>query len=173
MSGARQLLILGGIALALWGMSHGLWYALFAEHQAIDAIGTSLTRGFTSAAERNPVAAEAALRQYRQAKYTYDREVDAHGHWIGLALLLIVLGVGFDQIGFSERIKFLLGLGLVAGAVIFPLGVLLETVSHGPLPRAVAIAGSAMLIASLAGATLGFSRSWITEESRKDVFLRG
>src|SRR5437899_6639238 len=34
MSGSRRLLIIGGVALAIWGMSYGLWYAVFAEHQA-------------------------------------------------------------------------------------------------------------------------------------------
>jgi len=31
MSGSRRLLIVGGIALALWGMGYGLWYAVFAS----------------------------------------------------------------------------------------------------------------------------------------------
>ncbi len=159
MSGARRLLLLGGIALALWGMSYGLWYAVFAEHQALDDIGASLAAGFSAAAERDSGAATDALGQYREAKYVYDRQVDVHGHWIGLAMLLIVLGIGFDRVEFSGRAKFLLALGLLLGAVIFPLGVLLQTVSHGPLPRAVAIAGSAMIIAALAGSVWGFARS--------------
>ncbi len=39
MSSSRRLLIVGGIALAVWGMGYGLWYAVFAEHQALDSIG--------------------------------------------------------------------------------------------------------------------------------------
>jgi hypothetical protein len=159
MSEARRLLVLGGIALALWGMSYGLWYAVFAEHQALDDIGRSLAAGFDAAAQRDSRAASAALSQYHEAKYVYDRQVDVHGHWIGLAMLLIVLGIGFDRVAFSKRSQFLLALGLFLGAVIFPLGVLLQTVSHGPGPRAVAIAGSAMIIASLAGSVWGFARS--------------
>jgi hypothetical protein len=159
MSEARRLLVLGGIALALWGMSYGLWYAVFAEHQALDNIGGSLAAGFGGAAQRDSGAALAALSQYREAKYVYDRQVDVHGHWIGLAMLLIILGIGFDRVAFSKRLQFLLALGLFLGAVIFPLGVLLQTVSHGPGPRAVAIAGSAMIIASLAGSVWGFARS--------------
>jgi hypothetical protein len=158
MSEARRLLVLGGMALALWGMSYGLWYAAFAEHQALDNIGGSLAAGFSAAAERDSAAASAALSQYREAKYIYDRQVDVHGHWIGLAMLLIVLGIGFDRVAFSRRSQFLLALGLFLGTVIFPLGVLLQTVSHGPGPRAVAIAGSAMIIASLAGSVWGFAR---------------
>jgi hypothetical protein len=158
MSGARLLLVLGGMALALWGMSYGLWYAVFVEHQALEGIGSSLASGFSAAAQQNPGAAADALRQYREAKYIYDRQVDVHSHWIGLAMLLIVLGIAFDRVEFSRRPKFLLAIGLFLGAIIFPLGVLLQTANHGPAPRAVAIAGSAMIIVSLAGTVWGFAR---------------
>src|ERR1700674_5516605 len=155
MSRSRRLLIIGGILLAVWGMSYGLWYAVFAEHQALDNIGASLAGSFAAAAERNPVSMETSLEQYREAKYIYDRQVDVHGHWIGLAMLLIVLGIGFDRVNFSERLKVFLALGLLLGAVIFPLGVLLQTLSHGAFPRAIAIAGSALVIAALLGSAAG------------------
>jgi hypothetical protein len=155
MSSSRRLLIIGGIALAVWGMSYGLWYAVFAEHQTLDNIGASLAGSFAAAADRNPAVMEASLQQYREAKYVYDRQVDVHGHWIGLAMLLIVLGIGFDRVNFSERFKLILALGLLLGAAIFPLGVLLQTMSHGALPRAIAIAGSALVIVGLAGTAVG------------------
>jgi hypothetical protein len=155
MSGSRRLLIIGGIALAVWGMSYGLWYAVFAEHQALDSIGASLAGGFAAAADRNPAVMESSLEQYHEAKYVYDRQVDVHGHWIGLAMLLIVLGIGFDRVNFPERLRQLLALGLLVGAVVFPLGVLLQTISHGPLPRAIAIAGSGFVIVSLLGSAMG------------------
>jgi hypothetical protein len=158
MGGSRRLLIVGGMALAVWGMGYGLWYAVFAEHQALDTIGGSLAGSFAAAAERNPAVMESSLRQYREAKYVYDRQVDVHGHWIGLAMLLIVLGIGFDRVGFSERIRFLLALSLLVGAVVFPLGVLLQTLSHESFPRAVAVAGSALVIAGLTGCALGAMR---------------
>ncbi len=158
MSGAARLLIIGGIALAVWGMGYGLWYAVFAEHQALDSIGASLSDGFAAAADRKPAAMDASLQKYREAKYVYDRQVDVHGHWIGLAMLLIVVGIGFDRVAFPERLRLLLAMGLLVGAVIFPLGVLLQTMSHGPFPRAVAIAGSAFVIAGLAGTALGAMR---------------
>jgi hypothetical protein len=155
---ARKLLIVGGIALAIVGMSYGLWYAVFAEHQALGGIGHSLSSSFQAAAERKPDAAENALLKYREAKYAYDRQVDVHGHWIGLAMLLIVLGVGFDRVGFSETSKLLLAWALFFGSVFFPLGVLLQTWSHGPLPKAITIVGSGLAIAALAGVVLGFLR---------------
>jgi hypothetical protein len=164
MSSARRLLIIGGIALAVWGMGYGLWYAVFAEHQALGTIGASLAGSFAAAAERNPAVIESSLQQYREAKYVYDRQVDVHGHWIGLAMLLIVLGIGFDRIGFSERLKRLLAVSLLLGAVIFPFGVQLQTMSHGPFPRTVAVAGSALVIAGLVGCALGAMRSTAAPE---------
>ena len=158
MIGAQKLLILGGIALALLGMGYGLWYALFLEHQELGNIGESLATGFSAAAERHPAAADAALKEYRESKYAYDRHVDVHGHWIGLAMLLILLGIAFDRIALSEPIKLLMAAGGVLGAFIFPFGVLLQGLSHGPAPRALAVAGSALVIAALAGMTLGFVR---------------
>src|ERR1700753_2772411 len=104
---ARRILILGGIALAIIGMCHGTWYAVFAEHQALDGMGGSLASAFTQAANRDSAQAQLALASYREAKYAYDRQVDAHGHWIGLAMLLIVLGIVFDRISFRENQKSL------------------------------------------------------------------
>jgi len=158
MTAARRILIVGGIALALWGMAYGLWYAAFAEHQALDGIGAALTNAFTAAAQRQPAQAQAAMAQYRETKYVYERHVDVHSHWIGLALLLIILGLALDHLSFSEMIKRLLAWFAVAGSVLFPLGVLLQTINHGNGPRAVAVLGSALLVIALAAFALGFAR---------------
>ncbi len=155
MSGSRRVLIVGGIALALWGMGYGLWYAVFAEHQALDGIGGSLAMAFEAAASRNTV--ETAFSNYKEAKYVYDRQVDVHGHWIGLAMLLIVVGIAFDRVRFAERHKLVLASALLAGAAIFPLGVLLQTFDHGAIPRGIAILGSVLVIAALFGITLGMA----------------
>jgi hypothetical protein len=158
MSGARRLLLTGGIALAVWGMGYGLWYAVFAEHQALGEIGSSLAAGFGGAAARNSALTEKALEQYRQAKYVYDRQVDVHGHWIGLAMILIVLGIGLDRVTFSQRIKMLLSASALLGSFLFPLGVLLQTTDHSNGPRALAVLGSALVIGALATFSLGFAR---------------
>lgn len=158
MSSAKRVLLLGGIGLALLGMTYGLWYAVFAEHQALDGIGSSLVSSFSAAANRDQAGSSQAMEQYREAKYRYDRQVDAHGHWIGLAMVLIVLGIGFDGVHFSAGQKLALAWTLLAGAALFPLGVLLQTLSHASAPRVLAILGSALVIASLAAAVLGFLR---------------
>jgi hypothetical protein len=165
MSAARRLLILGGIGLALVGMIYGGWYAVFAEHQELDGIGRALTASFTAAAERHAADAQSALEQYRERKYDYDRHVDVHGHWIGLAMLLMVLGMALDRLSFSEQVKTLLAGALVLGSFLFPLGVLLETLDHGSVPRALAVAGSALVIVSLGGMMLGFVRAQTSNSS--------
>jgi hypothetical protein len=158
MTFARHVLILGGIALALWGMAYGLWYAVFAEHQALDGIGASLSNAFAGAAEHHPERIQTALGKYRETKYVYDRQVDVHSHWIGLAMILIVLGIGLDRITFSHRVKLALSLAAFLGALLFPLGVLLQTVYQGAFPRAIAVIASVLLIFALAGFAIGFAR---------------
>ena len=155
---AKQVLLIGGLALAILGMSYGLWYAAFAEHQALDGIGQSLTASFQAVAEKDSSAAENSLLQYREEKYRYDRQVDVHGHWLGLSMLLIILAIGYDHVSFSQKLKTLFAWILLIGSALFPFGVLLQTWSHGPTPRYVAALASAMVIIALAAMVLGFLR---------------
>src|SRR6202158_5992440 len=122
MSRARNLLVFGGIALAALGMLYGLHYAVFVEHQTLDQMGGSLATAFVSAAGRNMPQAHAAVDTYGAVKYDYVREVDVHSHWIGLAMLMIVLGIVFDSVAFSERTRLWIALALLLGSVVFSLG---------------------------------------------------
>ncbi len=158
MSAARRVLLFGGMALAIWGMAYGLWYAAFAEHQALNGIGASLADAFTGAAQANRAVVDSSLQQYKQAKYVYERQVDVHSHWTGLAMLLIIMGFCIDHASFRAKWKTLVAWGALLGAVLFPLGVLLQTFSHGEGPRAVAIAGSGIEIACLFLFAFGFLR---------------
>ena len=158
MRASRRILLIGGLALAAWGMAYGLWYAVFAEHQALDAIGSALTSGFSASAQRDSAGIALALGRYREAKYVYDRCVDVHSHWLGLAILLIVIGLAFDGVAFSEKSKRFLAVALLLGAVLFPFGVWLQTLSHGTFPRGVAVIGSALIVLSLAVTACGFAR---------------
>lgn len=158
MSASRKLLLVSGLALAVWGMGYGLWYALFAEHQALDQMGGSLANAFARAAERRMPEAHAALEAFARSQFNYVRHVDVHSHWTGLAMLLIVFGAIFDRVGFDERKRFYLATMLVVGAVSFPLGVVLQTANRGPIPKALAVLGSALVILALAAVALGFAR---------------
>jgi hypothetical protein len=158
-SRSRRFLILAGAALAAFGMSYGLYYALFVEHQTLDQMGGSLATAFVSAAERKLPESQTALDTYAATKYDYVRQVDVHSHWIGLAMLMIILGVAFDRVAFPETVKLWIALALTAGSVVFPLGVILQTVSHGSIFASVlAILGSALVIIALAATAFGFAR---------------
>ena len=159
MSGSRKLLIISGVALAVWGMSFGLYYALFVEHQTLDKIGGSLAAGFRHGAESDLLEAKASIQNYADTQFDYARSVDVHSHWIGLAMLLIVLGVAFDRVGFAERRRMLLAWSLVIGSAAFPLGVILQTLDRGVIPQAVAAIGAGLAVIALAAIALGFARN--------------
>jgi hypothetical protein len=161
-SRSRKLLILGGTVLAVLGMLYGLHYAVFVEHQTLDRLGGSLAGAFAHAAERRGDDSQLALTAYRETKYDYVRQVDLHSHWIGLAMLLMVLGVVFDEVAFAERARFVIALAMLAGSIVFPLGVILQTVHMAPLGSVLAIAGSALLIAALGATAVGFMREGAT-----------
>ncbi len=162
MSRSRKLLILGGTVLAVLGMLYGLHYAVFVEHQTLDRMGGSLAGAFAHAAERRGDDSQLALTAYRETKYDYVRQVDLHSHWIGLAMLLIVLGVVFDEVAFAERARFAIALAMLAGSIVFPLGVILQTVHMAPLGSVLAIGGSALVIAALGATAVGFMREGAT-----------
>jgi len=159
MSGSRKMLIIGGVALAMFGMLYGLHYALFVEHQTLDGMGVSLTSGFVAAAQRNPADAHAAIAAYGDTKYKYVRQVDAHSHWIGLAMLMIVLGAVFDKVAFAEKTRRWLAIALLTGSILFPFGVLVQTATHGGMfASGLAVAGSGLVTLALAVTAMGFAR---------------
>jgi hypothetical protein len=159
MTHSGRILVIGGLLLAVWSMSYGVIYAVFVEHQTLDSIGGSLSSAFVHAAEQNMAESNLSMQAYATANRVYVRRVDAHGHWIGLGLLLFILGVAFGRVGFAEPTRRFLAIALLAGAILFPLGVLAETASGGIGPKALAVAGSAIVIVSLASIAWGFSRA--------------
>ena len=159
MTGSSRLLIFGGLALAAFGMLYGLHYAVLVEHQTLDRLGGSLTQAFQHAADRHPAQSQAALDAYRETKYDYVRQVDAHSHWIGLAMLMIVLGVLFERVHFSESMRQAIALSLLVGSAVFPLSVILQTYHHGAtILKALAVASSGLVILAMAATAWGFAR---------------
>jgi hypothetical protein len=158
MNAAQKVLVFGGLILAAVGMLYGLHYAIFVEHQTLDRMGGSLAAAFVHAAEGHLPEADTALQSYTSTKFAYVRQVDVHSHWIGLAMLLIVMGVIFDHVAFSFRVRFWIAVALLAGAVVFPLGVVLQTLSHAAFfASALAVLGSALVTIALAAAAWGLA----------------
>jgi len=159
-NGPGKMLVFGGAALAAFGMLYGFHYALLVEHQTLDGMGNSLAEAFVSVAKRTPGQAQIALAAYGNTKYDYVRQVDAHSHWGGLAMLMIVLGVVFDRLNFPEQTRYWLAIMLLVGSVLFPFAVLLQTANHGGTFAAVlAVLGSASVTLALAAVAWGFLRS--------------
>ena len=165
MISARKLLIASGLLLAIWGMAYGFFYAVFVEHQTLDRMGGALASGFTFAAQRNLPAADAAFGEFTNISYAYVRQVDAHGHWIGLSMLLVLFGIVFHRLNASPKTQLWLAWGLVCGAVVFPLGVLMESFNTGWGPRLVAVFGSAVMILALAATTVAFAIEDVSKPS--------
>lgn len=159
MTGSARLLIFGGLALAVFGMLYGLHYAVFVEHQTLDQLGGLLAQAFMHAADRHPAQSKAALEAYGETQYDYVRQVDAHSHWIGLAMIMIVLGVLFERVNFNESVRQAIALSLLVGSCVFPLSVILQTYHHGALAlKALAVASSALVIMAMAATAWGFAR---------------
>ena len=159
MSRCQQILIYSGLSLLILGMTYGLWYAVFAEHQRLEEMGGALAQTFATAAAGDLESSHAAIHAYGEAKYAYTREVDAHSHWGGLAILLILFGAVFDRTGFAERTRFWLAVSLSASSFAFPLAVLLQTFDQGEWPRVLAASTSIVLITSMIMAAAGFIRA--------------
>jgi hypothetical protein len=167
MSAASKLLIFGGLLLAAFGMLYGLHYALFVEHQTLDRMGGSLATAFVHAAERNLPATQLAIDDYAETKYDYVRQVDAHSHWIGLAMLMIILGAVLERTAFTERTRFFIAIALALGSFSFPGAVILQTFTHGsPLSSTLAVLGSALVIVAMGAVAVGFARQRATPLSR-------
>lgn len=159
MSPSRKVLIVGAMAIASGGMLYGLHYALFVEHQTLDRMGGSLAASFSAAAGRNLGQSQIALQRYAETKYDYVRQVDAHSHWTGLAMLMFALGVIFGRVQFRESMRTLIAWGLMIGSVLFPAAVLFQTYNHSAfLWKAFSIVGSGMVIVALAATAWGFGR---------------
>jgi hypothetical protein len=155
---SRKVLVFGGLSLAAFSMLYGVYYALFVEHQTLDRMGVALASSFVRAAKREAPESQAALTAYIATKYDYVRQVDCHSHWIGLAILMIVIGMAFDAVAFSEPVRQILAWSMLIGSILFPLAVILQTLDHGPWFRGLAVFGSVLVMASLASIAAGFAR---------------
>lgn len=158
MKRSSYALAVAGLALSVWAMSYGFYYAVWVEHQTIEHIGASLAGAFQHAATREMALSRADLAAYARAKYIYTREVDAHSHWIGLAMVVLALAGLWDRLAFSESARGWIAGALIAGACGFPLGVLLQNYLPVPVGQGISVAASALLIIAFSLVALGFAR---------------
>ena len=166
MTGSQKILLSGGLALAILGMAYGFWYAVVDEHPTLERMGISLASAFAEVAKGEMAQASESLETYGETRFEYIREVHFHGHLVALSTLLLVLGLFFNLLAFSERVRLYLASILVFGTAAMPLGSLLEIVLAGPVPMAVALLGTIAIIGGLGAVAAGFLLS--DERSRGD-----
>ena len=156
MTGSQKILLSGGLALAILGMAYGFWYAVVDEHPTLERMGVSLASAFAEVAKGEMEQASESLETYGETRFEYIREVHFHGHLVALSTLLLVLGLFFNLLAFSERVRLYLASILVFGTAAMPLGSLLEIVLAGPVPMTVALLGTIAIIGGLGAVAAGF-----------------
>ena len=149
MNTAQRILILTGLILIACTMAFGVGYAIFDEHQTLVGMGTQMATGFMEAANGDMQAAFAALDNYGAIGAEYRNEVHAHGHWGMLSLILIVIGLAFNQLALSERQGVVLAWVLALSAALFPLGVLLQIGPAAAVGKLLSIPASVGMVVGL------------------------
>lgn len=162
MTGSQKVLLSAGLALIILGMVYGFWYALVDEHPTLQRMGASLASAFAEVATGEMGPARESLQAYGEARFEYLRAVHSHGHLAALSTLLLVLGLFFNHLAWSERIRLYLASILVFGSVALPLGSFLEMFFAGPVPAVLSALGALCVIGGLATAAAGLLRSGAT-----------
>jgi len=155
MTRSQKTLLYAGLALTILGMAYGFWYAVADEHPTLERMGVSLANAFAEVAKGDMGQAHEFLNAYGETRFEYIRDVHTHSHLAALSTFLLVMGLFFRQLAYSERVRHYLAYLLVFGAVTLPLGSFLEMFLPGPMPTIVAALGAVALIAGLAIAAIG------------------
>jgi len=155
MKNSQKILMIAGLLLTILGMAYGFWYAVADEHPTLERMGVSLASAFAEAAKGDMSQAQQWLADYGVTRFEYIRDVHTHSHLAALSTLLLVLGLCFRQLSFSERTRRLLAYALVLGAVSLPLGSFIEMFISGLAPTAISALGALALIAGLGIGAMG------------------
>ena len=150
MSAMQRTLLLGALVVIALSSLGGLVHGGMVGHETLLALREQYEAAFTAAARRDPVAAAAALEQAQAANRHYVRVIDAHTHFIKLAVVLVLAGLLLTVTGWSEARQRLAGGLLLGGAVLFPASLFLQTQVPGLVFRAGAAVGAAAVIAAMA-----------------------
>ncbi len=156
---AVRVLIVTAIALIACTMVFGVAYALLDEHQTLEAMGFYLASSFIEASRGDMEAANIALDRYAAVKAEYGLEVHSHGHWGMLALVLIILGLYIDRLGFSQRQSLALAWLLALSGSLFPVGVLLQIGAAAEAGRFVSMAAALGMLSGMLIAACGAIRN--------------
>jgi hypothetical protein len=153
MSGSQRKLVADALLLVAGGIALGFAQAALARYNTLPVLQYRAHRVAAElGAQRGPSdVIEAADHQ----SYTHTRVIDAHTHLIKVATVLLLVALVYPLISLPEKRKRTLGLMLVAGNCMFPLGVLAEIYVQGRTAQALAATGAALIIVAFAGMLWG------------------
>ncbi len=158
MTGMQRLLLLGALALIAFSSLAGLVHGQGVGHETLLALREQYQAAFTAAANRDAAGAVEALADAQAANRHYVRVIDAHTHFIKLAVVLVMAGLLLTWIDWSAGRQRLAGGLMLGGAVLFPASLYLQTMVAGPLFRVGAAAGAVAVIVAMTLFVVGIFR---------------
>ena len=165
---ARRILVVGGIALIIVGMLFGDIFAVFILHPNANAIGQALLAATRAVAAGDSTEVGRNFQLIGNALENRGTKVDAHLHMVDFGYLALLLAIVMPYVAWRERAKKRLGVLLIVGAVVLPVGVLaihyvglasspLESIGWASI---IADAGGLLVILSCLGFLAGLWRGW-------------
>jgi hypothetical protein len=145
----QRSLAVAALVLMLLSTTGGLIHGLSTEHQTLLRLREHHQPAFAHAAQGRMDAARLELQQAIQHNFRYVRVIDAHTHVIKLASLALMLSFIVPLLPLSDRGRRVLAAAFLAGAVLFPGGVLGQVWVPGMLFQGVAALGAGLVIAAM------------------------
>ena len=145
----QRSLAVGALGLMLLSSAGGLLHGWSVNHETLLRLREHHQPAFTHAAQARMETARAELQQAMQHNFRHVRVIDAHTHVIKLASLALMLNFIVPLLPLTDRGRRALAGTFLAGAVLFPGGVLMQVWLPGVIFQGVAAVGAMLVIAAM------------------------
>ncbi len=146
MNREQKWLVAGGLLLITVGLVFGVVYGWQVKHGTLLALKESYGSALRAAASGDAAQMRLGAQAGQEVNYRLTRAVDVHTHIIKMGTLVLLAGLLWPFLGGARKRSA--ALGLMGGAIVFPLGVFLEICTHSIAAKAVAAIGAAVAILS-------------------------
>ena len=169
---AYNILVIGGMALLLLGMSYGGVYGAF----FLDKFHAIQENHFKTALDY------AATEKIKEAKTAYDQAAktqmlmeavsSGHAHLTIFGLIGLALAINVNKLQIKEKWKNIAAIALITGGLILPIGVVLQPLVNKTLGKVVSIIGGLSVMSSIAVYILGMIIPKFSHLELEDLKLR-
>lgn len=168
MSEPSRWLLLAALALMLASSLYGALHGRAHGDAARLVLREQYAPAFLAAAAGEPVRARGLLAVGQARQVAVGRAISVHAHLGKLGVLLLLAGLVLPATAWGGMARRVLAGGLLAGAVLYPLGIHLQIgAGDVAVPRAVAAGGALLVLAGTALVAIGlFRRPEESGESR-------